>query len=49
MIILTYMWEYFFAWMPWQLQAVFMGFLVLAFIILIIRVVGLILNALPFL
>lgn len=49
MIYMTYLWEMFFSWMPWQLQAVFMGFLVLALIVLIIRIVGLILNAVPFL
>lgn len=44
-----FIWTMFFAWMPWQLQAAFFGFMAFAFIILIIRIVALILSAVPFL
>lgn len=44
-----YIWGYFFAWMPIGLQIVFGAFIALAVIVTVIKVVALILDAIPFL
>ena len=47
--LISYLWGYFFAWMPIGLQIVFGAFLVLAAIVIVFKVVALVLDAIPFL
>lgn len=46
-LILRGIWKVFFAWMPIDLQVVFGALVALALIILVIRVIGMILDAIP--
>lgn len=41
--------SFFFGWMPLSLRIVFGAFLALCFIVMLIKVISLILNAIPFL
>ena len=42
-------WTVFFGWMPLSLQILFGAFVVIAVLIMVIKVIGLILDAIPFL
>jgi len=42
-------WMYFFSWMPLSLQIIFGGFVALAGLVIVIKVIALILDAIPFL
>lgn len=48
-MIISAIWKVFFAWMPIDLQVVFGALVALALIILVIRVIGMILDAIPIL
>lgn len=41
-------WGMFFAWMPLSLQIVFFSFVAIAMLILVIKIIGMVLNAIPF-
>lgn len=47
--ILSALWGCFFAWMPLSLQIIFGAFVAIALVLMVVKVIGLILNAVPFL
>lgn len=47
-LVLDVIWGSFFAWMPLALQIVFGAIVAISFLIMIVKVVALIMDALPF-
>lgn len=43
------LWSVFFSWLPAWFQVVVLGFFALIVILLVLKIVGLVLNAIPFL
>lgn len=46
--LVSYIWSMFFAWMPLSLQIVFGAIVAIALVVLVIRVVAMIWDAIPF-
>lgn len=43
------LWEVFFAWMPTSLQIIFGAFIAIAAIVLVLKIIAMVLDAIPFL